>query len=335
MLRVVSITDHFGRDRIDPGRWTHQARYYTDDRGHAWRLLPGRRRWGGEAPPAPGAFYSADSALQQLRYLRAWYREPQQTRETNRLAHLARWRIVRATADRGHERVERFDLAELAPLPEAGPGVWPPSDLRPAGHAGWTLDDHTAAAVEEEAAHRARAERWEHARRRESHHGDHDWRDRPDLLRIVRPSRATRTASAHYVERAGRWRRVDDPAGYWHRRDTVEVVLRLRDPRLAVAVYKRRGRVGTFHERRGCRVWYGYDHVPERRPGTAVPSGGATGGGGGRHRAVRAPAQEAAAIRALLDRARRDLAGDVRAEADRRRRGRTPSTTRAQLALFE
>ena len=201
-------------------------------------------------------------------------------------------------------------MVELAALPEAGPEVYPPSTLRPSRLDAWALDDHTEAARVEEARGRASAERWETTRRREFVHGAHDWTDRDELLRIVRPSRVTRTASAHYAERAGRWRRIgegtspESPAEVWRDRDTVEVVLRLNDPRLAVAVYKRRGRVGTFHQRRACRVWYGYDSVLDD---------------GAEHRAVRAPDQQAAAIRALLDRARLDLAGDVRAERDRKR----------------
>lgn len=138
----------------------------------------------------------------------------------------------------------------------------------------------------------------------------------------------TRTASTHYAERAGRWRRVESPAEVWRDRDTIEVVLRLNDPRLAVAVYKRRGRVETSHQRRACRVWYGYDSVLDD---------------GAEHRAVRAPDQQAAAIRALLDRARSDLVGDVQAEYDRKRRqaaerravAAAPNPSRVrQLALF-
>ena len=334
MLRITSALDHFEASPLDRNRLAFAARFYLDDRGHAWRPVRGRSRWRPAEPPEPGEFYSLDSALHTLRHLRGWYREPQQTRASNRLAHPARWRIVRATAEQDSEAVERFDVAELMTLPEAGPEVYPPSALRPSRLDGWTLDDHTEAARVEEARGRASAERWETARRREFVHGAHDWTDRDGLLRIVRPSRVTRTASAHYAERAGRWRRIgegtspESPAEVWRDRDTVEVVLRLNDPRLAVAVYKRRGRVETSHQRRACRVWYGVDSVLDDGTG---------------HRAVRAPAQQAAAIRALLDRTRLDLAGDVQAERDRKRRlaaerravAAAPDPPRVrQLALF-
>ncbi|MDT7858140.1 hypothetical protein RQM47_15945 [Rubrivirga sp. S365] len=328
MLRITSALDHFETSPLDRNRLAFAARFYLDRRGHAWRLVRGRSRWRPNEPPEPGEFTSLDSALHTLRHLRGWYREPQQTRASNRLAHLARWRIVRATAEQDGETVERFDVVELATLPETGPEVYPPSLLRPYSLDGWALDDWTAAAHVEEARSRASAERWETARRREFVHGAHDWTDRDGLLKIVRPSRVTLTASAHYAERAGRWRRVESPAEVWRDRDTVEVVLRLNDPRLAVAVYKQRGRVETFHQRRACRVWYGYDSVLDD---------------GAKHRAVRAPAQQAAAIRALLDRARLDLAGDVQAECDRKRRhaaerravAAAPDPSRVrQLALF-
>lgn len=305
MLRITSALDHIEGSPLDRNRLAFAARFYLDRRGHAWRSVRQRSRWRASEPPEPGEFTSLRSALQTLRHLRAWYREPQQTRASNGLAHLARWRIVRATAEQDGETVERFDVVELVMLPEAGPEIYPPSQLRPSDLDGWTLDDWTEAVRIEEAQSRASAERWETARRREFVHGAHDWTDREGLLRIVRPSRTTRTASAYYAERAGRWRRVEDPAEVWRDRDTVEVVLRLNDPRLAVAVYKRRGRVETFHQRLACRVWYGYDSVHDDDT---------------EHRAVRAPTQQAAAIRALLDRARLDLAADVQAERDRKRR---------------
>ena len=328
MLRIVSALDLFEPDPIDRTRRRHAARFYLDDRGHAWRAVRRRTQWGRAEAPAPGEFYGLDGALHKMSRLRDWYREPSQTDAAQQRAHLARWRLVRATARRGRETVERFDVLERESLPSLDPDAWPPSELRPAGLDGWTLTDDTDAARAREAENRTHAARWRWAQTRAYHFGTADWNDRDGLLKLVRPSRTTRTATAHYVERAGRWTRTEDPARVWRRRDTVEVVLRLNDPRLAAALYKRRGRVETFHQRLVCRVWTATD--------TVLDSGRA-------HRAVRAPAQQAAALRRLLDRARRDLAPEV--EAERRRKRDRAAQRRArkdadstddfcQLALF-
>ena len=325
MLRIVSALDLFEPDPIDRTRRRHAARFYLDDRGRAWRAVRRRTQWGRAEAPAPGEFYGLDGALHKLSRLRDWYREPSQTDAVQQRAHLARWRLVRATARRGRETVERFDVLERESLPSLDPDAWPPSELRPADLDGWTLADNTDAARFREAENRAHAARWRWAQTRAYHFGTADWNDRDGLLKLVRPSRTT---TAHYVERAGRWTRTEDPARVWRWRDTVEVVLRLNDPRLAVALYKRRGRIETFHQRLACRVWTATD--------TVLDSGRA-------HRAVRAPAQQAAVLRRLLDRARRDLAGDIQAERDRKRRHAAerravvaapdPSRT-CQLALF-
>ena len=326
MLRIVSALDHFEPDLIDRRCRQHAARFYLDDRGHAWRAVRHRTRWGRAEAPEPGEFYALDGALAKMSSLRHWYREPGQTDAARQRAHLARWRVVRASAKGGGEAVERFDLVERAAPPE--PDADPAPDLRPADLDGWTLADLTDAAHAREVEARAYAARWRWARTEAFHFGTYDWTDRPALLKPVRPSRTTRTATAHYAERAGRWGRVQDPAPVWRRRDTVEVVVRLNDPRLAVALYKRRGRAGTFHQRLACRVWTAYDTVLDS---------------GRTHRAVRAPAQQAAALRRLLDRARRDLAPDV--EAERRRKRDRAAQRRAlrdpasadelrQLALF-
>ena len=174
MLRITSALDHFEASPLDRNRLAFAARFYLDDRGHVWKPVRGQSRWRPAEPPEPGEFYSLDSALHTLRHLRAWYREPQQTRASNRLAHLARWRIVRATTRQDGETVERFDVAELTTLPEAGPEVYPPSTLRPSNLDGWTLDDWTDAARAEQVRSRASAERWETAHRREFVHGAHD-----------------------------------------------------------------------------------------------------------------------------------------------------------------
>ena len=304
MLRIVSALDRFEPELIDRSRRQHDARFYLDNRGRAWQAIRQRTRWGRGTAPEPGEFTALDGALHKLSRLREWYREPGQTDATRQRSHLARWRIIRATTDRGGETTERFDLVEPATLPHADPDAWPPSDLRPTDLDGWTLADATEAARAREAETRDHGARWRWAQTQSYHFGTYDWNDRDGLLKLVRPSRTTRTATAHYVERASRWTRIEDPARVWHRRDTVEVMLRLNDPRLAVALYKRRGRVETFHQRLACRVWAASDTVLDS---------------GREHRAVRAPAQQAAALRRLLDRARRDLAPEVEAEHRRKR----------------
>ena len=220
MLHIVSALDLFEPDLIDRTRRQHTARFYLDDQGRAWRAVRRRARWGQAVAPAPGEFYGLDGALHKLGRLRSWYREPGQPHEARQRAHLARWRVVRATARRGRETVERFDVLERAPLPDTD--AWPPPDVRPSDVAGWTLADATDAARARQADDRAHAARRRQARAEAFQFGTADWTDRDGLIRLVRPSRTTRTATAHYVERAGRWTRTDDPARVWRRRDAVE-----------------------------------------------------------------------------------------------------------------
>ena len=130
MLRIVSALDHFEPDLLDRTRRQHDARFYLDERGRAWRAVRHRTRWGRAEAPEPGEFYALDGALAKLSRLRHWYREPGQTDAARQRAHLARWRIVRASAERGGEAVERFDLVELATPPESD--AHPAPDLRPA-----------------------------------------------------------------------------------------------------------------------------------------------------------------------------------------------------------
>ena len=298
MLRITRTLDLFEPDPFTGRGVLHARRFYLDDRGHAWTPALSRSRWGRGQAPEPGELYSLEGALQRLRHDRAAYGETRRSPAERQRAHPARWRVVLADHDSLDE--PRADVLELAALPE-------PDDrheLRRASLDGWTLTDVTEAARAEIARGRALAAGWTHDARRRTRYGAYDWHDRPGFLRLVRPSRTTRTATAYYAERAGRWRRVADPAGVWRQRDTVEVEVRLNDPRLAVAVYKRRGRVETFQHRRACRVWYGYDTVLDS---------------GTERRAVRAPAQQAAALRALMDRARADLAPEIEAERRRRR----------------
>ena len=346
MLQITTAIDHLERDRPwKPDGWRLADRYYLDDRGHAWRAVRYRtlrawRRGTLTVAHEPGEFFELAGALRELSRLRSWYREPPQPRGTEERAHLARWRIVRVTGPptsdpatgEGTES-ERYDLVELSPVPagEEGASLSEREDLRAVSLEGWTLADRTQPARVGEEEGRAHAERWQHSIRREARYGGYNWLDRESFLRFVRPSKTTRTETAHYAERAGRWRRVTDPAEVWRQRDTVEVEVRLNDPRLSVAVYKRRGRVDSFQGRRACRVFHAYD--------TVLDSGAV-------HRAVRAPHQEAAALAMLMDRARFDLAAAVdgerrrrrrrAAQAAERRRGLSPATAPActQLALF-
>lgn len=355
MLRITAAIDHCEPDLPwAANRLRVRDRYYLDDRGHAWRAARYRTltawRHGRLVEPAePGEFCELNHALREMGRLRARYREAGQPDTTRRRALFGRWRVVRVTTPRsdgeggcaGGGAVERFDLVELAAVPVLVPDDRPAAapELRPVDLGGWTLTDWTDEAREREEENRAWRKRDEHRARRRARFGNYDWHDRGGFLKLVRPSKTTKTATAHYVERAGRWRRIgegtspEDPAQAWTERDTVEVCVRVNDPRLCVAIYKRRGPVESFHDKLARRIYHAYDHVLETADGQRT-----------QRRVVRAPGQEAAALRMLMDQARRDLAPTIAAEAKRKReraagrrsasRSAATVATGGQLAFF-